>query len=188
MLITLTGIVLIVIGIIIIWLCIKVPKFKKVGKYFGIVFLSVGFAWMRTMNPIFRITKQTHTYKEESIMTRDEFLNMDWSDSQIGYDMQVVLPDSDSRTIAYLTLSKKYPNSLCLVTDSKEFPIMNSGCGISKNPTPYDVIFKLKEDTKIKKVIAIVDNKVYDLDPGYVKMNHYDSILRFERARNLIYL
>ena len=33
MLITLTGIVLIVIGIIIIWLCIKVPKFKKVGKY-----------------------------------------------------------------------------------------------------------------------------------------------------------
>ena len=111
-------------------------------------------------------------------MTRDEFLNMDWSDSQIGYDMQVVLPDSDSRTIAYLTLSKKYPNSLCLVT----------GCGISKNPTPYDVIFKLKEDTKIKKVIAIVDNKVYDLDPGYVKMNHYDSILRFERARNLIYL
>lgn len=121
-------------------------------------------------------------------MTRDEFLNMDLSDSQIGYDMQVVLPDSDSRTIAYLTLSKKYPNSLCLVTDSKEFPIMNSGCGISKNPTPYDVIFKLKEDTKIKKVIAIVDNKVYDLDPGYVKMNHYDSILRFERARNLIYL
>ena len=46
MLITLTGIVLIVIGIIIIWLCIKVPKFKKVGKYLGIVFLSVGFAWM----------------------------------------------------------------------------------------------------------------------------------------------
>ena len=75
---------------------------------------------MRIMNTIFRITKQTHTYKEESIMTRDEFLNMDWSDSQIGYDMQVVLPDSDSKTIAYLTLSKKYPNSLCLVTDSKE--------------------------------------------------------------------
>ena len=124
-------------------------------------------------------------------MTRDEFLNMDWSDSQIGYDMQVGLPDGDSRTIAYLTLSKKYPNypnSLCLVADSKEFPVMNSGCGISKNPTPYDVIFKLKEDTDIKKVIAIVDNKVYDLDPGYVKMNHYDSILRFERARNLIYL
>jgi hypothetical protein len=140
------------------------------------------------MHHIFRITKQTHTKKEENIMTRDEFLNMDWSDSQIGYDMQVVLPDGDSRTIAYLTLSKKYPNSLCLVADSKEFPVMNSGCGISKNPTPYDVIFKLKEDTDIKKVIAIVDNKVYDLDPGYVKMNHYDSILRFERARNLIYL
>ena len=37
---------------------------------------------MRIMNTIFRITKQTHTYKEESIMTRDEFLNMNWSDSQ----------------------------------------------------------------------------------------------------------
>ena len=46
MLIALMGIALIVIGIIIIWICIKVPKFKKVGKYFGIVFLSVGFAWM----------------------------------------------------------------------------------------------------------------------------------------------
>lgn len=125
---------------------------------------------------------------EDEIISRISSISAVYSLSQIGYDMQVVLPDSDSRTIAYLTLSKKYPNSLCLVTDSKEFPIMNSGCGISKNPTPYDVIFKLKEDTKIKKVIAIVDNKVYDLDPGYVKMNHYDSILRFERARNLIYL
>lgn len=57
-------------------------------------------------------------YKEESIMTRSEFLSMDWSDSQIGYDMQVGVPDGDSRTIAYLTLSKKYPNSLCLVTTS----------------------------------------------------------------------
>jgi len=45
MLITLMGIALMVIGIIIVWICIKVPKFKKVGKYFGIVFLSVGFAW-----------------------------------------------------------------------------------------------------------------------------------------------
>ena len=92
-------------------------------------------------------------------MTRDEFLNMDWSDSQIGYDMQVVLPDGDSRTIAYLTLSKKYPNSLCLVTDSKEFPVMNSGCGINKNPTPYDVIFKLKEDTDIKRSLPLLITK-----------------------------
>lgn len=121
-------------------------------------------------------------------MTRSEFLSMDWSDSQIGYDMQVGLPDGDSRTIAYLTLSKKYPNSLCLVADNKEFPVMNSGCGISKNPTPYDVIFKLKEDTELKSVIAIVDDKVYDLDPEYVKMNHYDSIIRFERAKNVIYI
>lgn len=119
-------------------------------------------------------------------MTRDEFLNMDWSDSQIGYDMQVVLPDSDSRTIAYLTLSKKYPNSLCLVTDSKEFPIMNSGCGLSENPIPYDVIIKLKEDTEIKNVIAIIDDKAYDLVPGHVEMNHHDSIIRFEIFTNPI--
>lgn len=45
MLITLMGIALMVIGIIIVWICIKVPKFKKVGKYFGIVFLAFGFAW-----------------------------------------------------------------------------------------------------------------------------------------------
>lgn len=73
-------------------------------------------------------------------MTRSEFLSMDWSDSQIGYDMQVGVPDGDSRTIAYLTLSKKYPNSLCLVTDSKEFPVMNSGCGLSENPIEYEAI------------------------------------------------
>ena len=58
-------------------------------------------------------------------MTRDEFLSMDWGDSQIGYDMQVELPDGDSRTIAYLTLSKKYPYSLCLVTDSKELSLIH---------------------------------------------------------------
>jgi hypothetical protein len=125
-------------------------------------------------------------YKEESIMTRSEFLSMDWSDSQIGYDMQVGVPDGDSRTIAYLTLSKKYPNSLCLVTDSKEFPVMNSGCGLSENPIPYDVIIKLKEDTEIKNVIAIIDDKAYDLVPGHVEMNHHDSIIRFEIFTNPI--
>lgn len=113
-------------------------------------------------------------------MTRSEFLSMDWSDSQIEYDMQVGLPDGDSRTIAYLTLSKKYPNSLCLVADSKEFPVMNSGCGISKNPTPYDVIFKLKEDTDIRKVIVIIDDKAYDPVPESVEMNHYDGVVRFK--------
>lgn len=45
MLITLMGIALMVIGIIIVWICIKVPKFKKIGKYFGTVFLVFGFAW-----------------------------------------------------------------------------------------------------------------------------------------------
>ncbi len=121
-------------------------------------------------------------------MTRDEFLSMDWSDSQIGYDMQVGYdkPVGDSRTIAYITLSKKYQHSLCLVADSWKFPVVNSGCGISKNPTPYDVIFKLKEDTEIKNVIVIIDNKAYHLMPGHVEMNHYDGLIRFKIFENQI--
>lgn len=45
MFITLIGIALMVIGIIIVWICVKVPKFKKVGIYFGAIFLVFGFAW-----------------------------------------------------------------------------------------------------------------------------------------------
>ncbi len=45
MFITLIGIALMVIGIIIVWICVKVPKFKKIGIYFGAIFLVFGFAW-----------------------------------------------------------------------------------------------------------------------------------------------
>ena len=77
-------------------------------------------------------------------------------------------------------------------TDSKEFPIMNSGCGISKNPTPYDVIFKLKEDTKIKKVIAIVDTDLSGADFYHADLrgvdlsyaNLYGADLRFANLRD----
>lgn len=45
MFITLMGIALMVIGIIIVWICVKVPKIKKIGIYFGAIFLVFGFAW-----------------------------------------------------------------------------------------------------------------------------------------------
>lgn len=47
-------------------------------------------------------------------MTAEEFKNMDWNDSHVGYDMQI----GNYRKIAYLTLSRQYPDCLCLVTDN----------------------------------------------------------------------
>ena len=99
------------------------------------------------------------TKERNKAMTRQDFLNMDWNDSHVTYDMQV-----GSRTIAYITLSKKYSHCLCLVADNKDFPIRNSGCGISKNPCPMDVI----------------DNKVYDLDAKTMYINGIDSEIAFK--------
>ena len=108
-------------------------------------------------------------------MTRDNFLNMDWNDSHIGYDMKV----GHFRNIAYITLSAKYPNCLCLIADNKDFPMKNSGCGISKNPCPADVIEFLNKRTHINRIITIIDGNVYDLDPQIIHINGIDSEVLF---------
>jgi len=114
-------------------------------------------------------------------MTREEFLNIDWSDSHIRYDMQVTNNESIRyRTVAYVTMSKEVPNCLCLVTGSNKFPVRNSGCGISKNPNPYDVIRLLNKWKSIKKVVAVVNDTVYDLKPGVIHINGIDAEVLFE--------
>lgn len=110
-------------------------------------------------------------------MTKQEFLNMDWNDSHVSYDMKV----GNFRTIAYLTLSNKFPKCLCLVTDSKDFQVMNTGCGISRNPCPDDVIRILKGH-EIDRVIAIIDGTAYDLLPDVMHVNYIDSEVCFEKT------
>ena len=110
-------------------------------------------------------------------MTKQDFLNMDWNDSHVSYDMKV----GNFRTIAYLTLSNKFPKCLCLVTDSKDFQVMNTGCGISRNPCPYDVI-KILKRREIDRVIAIIDGIAYDLLPDVMHINGVDSEVCFEKA------
>lgn len=110
-------------------------------------------------------------------MTKQEFLNMDWNDSHVSYDMKV----GNSRTIAYLTLSNKFPKCLCLVTDNKDFQVRNTGCGISRNPCPDDVINFLKGH-EIDKVIAIIDGIAYDLLPDVMHVNYIDSEVYFEKT------
>ena len=97
-------------------------------------------------------------------MTREEFLSIDWNDSHITYDITV----GNYRTIAYLTISNEYPNSLCLVTGSKKFPTRNSGCGIHKNPCPYDILYYLKTHKDIEKIIVIMDDIAYDIVPNII--------------------
>ena len=84
-------------------------------------------------------------------MTRAEFLNLDWNDSHVGYDIEVVGDDIKNRfrSVAYMTLSGKDPNCLCLVTDNKDFPLFNSGCGISKNICSMDIINLLKNKKSV---------------------------------------
>ena len=110
-------------------------------------------------------------------MTKQEFLNMDWNDSHVSYDMKV----GNSRTIAYLTLSNKFPKCLCLVTDNKDFQVRNTGCGISRNPCPDDVINFLKRH-EIDRVIAIIDGIAYDLLPDIMHINYIDSEVYFEKT------
>lgn len=110
-------------------------------------------------------------------MTKQDFLNMDWNDSHISYDMKV----GNFRTITYLTLSNKFPKCLCLVTDNKDFQTMNTGCGISRNPCPDDVIKILKRH-EIDRVIAIIDGIAYDLLPNVMYVNGIDSEVCFEKT------
>lgn len=114
-------------------------------------------------------------------MTREEFLNLDWDDSHIGYDMQINDSKERSfRTIAYITMSEKYPGTLCLVAGSKDFPVRNTGCGLSNNPAPFDVIELLRRHKLLKKVIAVKDDKAYDLTPGIMHVNAMDMEVLFE--------
>jgi len=116
-------------------------------------------------------------------MTREEFLNIDWSDSHIRYDMQVTNNESIRyRTVAYVTMSKEVPNCLCLVTGSNKFPVRNTGCGISKNPMPIDILRLLRERSDIfnQKVVAVVDDIIYDLKPGVMHINGIDLEVLFE--------
>ena len=110
-------------------------------------------------------------------MTKQEFLNMDWNDSHVSYDMKV----GNFRTIAYLTLSNKFPKCLCLVTDNKDFQVRNTGCGISRDPCPDDVINYLKGH-EIDRVIAIIDGIAYDLLPDVMYVNYIDSEVYFEKT------
>lgn len=64
MFITLIGIALMVIGIIIVWICVKVPKFKKIGIYFGAIFLVFGFAWTTF---VFETIGLQHTKEDSEI-------------------------------------------------------------------------------------------------------------------------
>ena len=109
-------------------------------------------------------------------MTREEFLAIDWNDSHVGYDMQV----SNYRTIAYLTTSRKYPNCLCLVTDNKDFPVLNSGCGYGINPSPADIITILEKRQFINRIVAVIDGEVYDLKPGTIYVNGIDNEVMFD--------
>lgn len=111
-------------------------------------------------------------------MTATEFKNMDWNDSHVGYDMQV----GNYRRIAYLTLSRQYPDCLCLVTDNKDFPILNSGCGISHNPCPGDILKLLEKHPDINRIITIIDGIPYDLKPGIFYVNGIDSEIMFDEV------
>lgn len=108
-------------------------------------------------------------------MTAEEFKNMDWNDSHVGYDMQV----GNYRTIAYLTASNKYPGCLLLVADNKDFPIRNSGCGLSSNPCPADVL-EILEKHEFDRIAVIIDGVLYDLQPGIFHVNGIDSQIMFD--------
>lgn len=109
-------------------------------------------------------------------MTRKDFLNMDWNDSHVGYDMKV----GRYRRIAYMTLSSKYPGYLCLVADDKNFPLLNSGCGVSKNLCSADVIQYLKKNEQVQKIVAVVDGEIHDLLPGKMCINGIDAEVLFD--------
>ena len=108
-------------------------------------------------------------------MTRDEFINLDWSDSHICYDIQV----GQYRTITYFTVSKYFPNKLCLIADNKDFPVLNSGCGYSTNPKPYDILQILKYHKEINGIIVFLDGCIYDLIPKFY-VNGIDGEILFD--------
>lgn len=109
-------------------------------------------------------------------MTKKEFLDIDWNDAHVGYDIEV----GKYRKIAYMTLSNKYPGCLCLIADNKDFPIRNSYCGIQKNLRPADILEYLKKDNCIEKVIAVIDGIVYDLLPEKLYVNGIDGEVLFD--------
>lgn len=110
-------------------------------------------------------------------MTRREFLSLDWNDAHVGYDIQV---GNQHRTVAYMTVSSRYPKCLCLVADNKDFPIRNTGCGIMNNLCPKNVIDFLEKERAIEKVVAVIDGVVYGLVPGVVHINGIDSEVLFD--------
>ena len=107
-------------------------------------------------------------------MTRKDFLNLNWDDSHVGYDILV----GPFRRIAYMTLSKKHPNCLCLVADNKDFPLCDSGCEISNNLCPADILKYLNKHESIDKILAVVDDEIYDLDTEMF-INGIDSEILF---------
>lgn len=115
-------------------------------------------------------------------MTREEFLNMNWNDSHVSYDIQVEI-ESDFRKrsrIAYMTLSKAYPNCLCLIAENKDFPLMNSYCGIHQNLCPNDIIKYLNHKSSINKIITILDGTAYDIKANTMYINGIDGEILFD--------
>ena len=109
-------------------------------------------------------------------MTKEEFLNLGWDDSHVGYDIEV----EKYRHIAYMTFSSAYSETLFLVADDKRFPIMNSGCGIHQNLCPADIIELLNKREPIKKIATVIDGKVYDLKSDIMHVNGIDGEVLFE--------
>lgn len=109
-------------------------------------------------------------------MTKEEFLSIDWNDTHVGYDIYL-----DGTIVAYITTSAKYPKCLCLVAGNKNFPVHPTGCGISHNPTPWDIIQVLEKDhlRGISQIIAVVDDKAYDLNAGKMFVNGIDGLVAF---------
>ena len=109
-------------------------------------------------------------------MTREEFYNLGWDDSHVGYDIEV----SKYRHVAYMTFSPAYHGVLFLVADDKNFPLTNSGCGIHQNLCPADIIELLNKREYIKKIATVIDGNIYDLKPDVMHVNGIDAEVLFE--------
>lgn len=107
-------------------------------------------------------------------MTRDEFLSLGWNDTHVSYDMEV----GNHNIVAYFTIIPDFPNWLGLVINT-EFPVLHSGCGLTTNPCPQDIIDLLKKHTKITKIVAVIDNKIFDLDLN-MHINYIDMKVLFD--------